>query len=95
MFRGKWREKEVAIKQLFAGTLLKEIEEIERETIMREFRREVGMLSRLKSHQHLVRYFGACTQPPHLYIITEFIPRYIYIYLFNNNYRISKNNNNK
>lgn len=70
MYQGRWRGNDVAIKKLFSESLLDE-------QILREFRREVGMLSRLKPHKHLVRYFGACTQPPHLFIINEFIPRYI------------------
>jgi len=57
----------VAIKKLFAVSL--------EEKTLQEFRREVGILSRLKPHKHLVRYYGACTQPPHLYIVTEYIPR--------------------
>ncbi len=58
----------VAIKKLFAKSF--------EEPTLREFRREVEILSSLKPHKHLVRYYGACTQPPNLCIVTEYIARY-------------------
>jgi len=66
VYKGTWKGKEiVAIKRLVGS----------HEKTLEGFRREVGVLSKLKPHPHLVAYHGACTQPPNLYIVTEFISR--------------------
>ena len=42
--------------------------------VLQEFRAEVGIMKRLK-HPNVVLFMGACTQPPNLSIITQFVPR--------------------
>eukprot|EP01132_Coremiostelium_polycephalum_P005345 gene5345-6667_t len=65
VFHGHWRGKEVAIKQI----------ELQSYKSLDDFRREVGILSKLKAHVNLLHYYGACTQFPYCYIVTEFLPR--------------------
>lgn len=68
VYEGIWQGRLVAIKKI-----LGELDD----KALREFRREVGILSKLKPHPNLVTYYGACTQFPHLYIVTEYISRYV------------------
>ena len=42
--------------------------------LMDEFRREVHIMKRLK-HPNIVPFLGACTQPPNLAIVTQYMPR--------------------
>lgn len=39
-----------------------------------EFRDEVAIMKRLK-HPNVVLFMGACTRPPHLCIVTQFVAR--------------------
>ena len=41
---------------------------------MQEFKAEVSIMKRLK-HPNVVLFMGACTQPPNLSIVTQFVPR--------------------
>jgi serine/threonine protein kinase len=41
---------------------------------MQEFRDEVAIMKRLK-HPNVVLFMGACTRPPHLCIVTQFVAR--------------------
>ena len=41
---------------------------------MQEFRAEVAIMKRLK-HPNVVLLMGACTSPPNLSIVTQFVPR--------------------
>ena len=41
---------------------------------VQEFRAEVGIMKRLK-HPNVVLFMGACTKPPNLSIVTQFVPR--------------------
>ena len=41
---------------------------------VQEFRAEVAIMKRLK-HPNVVLFMGACTQPPNLSIVTQFVPR--------------------
>ena len=41
---------------------------------LQEFKAEVGIMKRLK-HPNVVLFMGACTQPPNLSIVTQFVPR--------------------
>jgi len=65
VYHGYWRNKEVAIKQL----------ELQSNKTLDDFRREVGILSKLKPHENLLYYYGACKQGSYCYIVTEYLPR--------------------
>ncbi|XP_078430906.1 protein kinase superfamily protein isoform X2 [Wolffia australiana] len=66
VYRADWKAKEVAVKKFldqdFYGDALD------------EFRREVRIMRRLR-HPNVVLFMGAVTRPPHLSIVTEFLPR--------------------
>eukprot|EP00698_Gefionella_okellyi_P026150 TRINITY_DN9875_c0_g1_i1.p1 TRINITY_DN9875_c0_g1~~TRINITY_DN9875_c0_g1_i1.p1 ORF type:complete len:1280 (-),score=230.42 TRINITY_DN9875_c0_g1_i1:23-3862(-) len=38
-----------------------------------DFQHEVGLLSQIKRHPNVVRFIGACTTPPNLYLVMEYI----------------------
>ena len=42
--------------------------------IVTQFRKEVAIMKRLR-HPNIVQFIGACTQPPDLCIITQYVPR--------------------
>lgn len=66
VYRADWNGGEVAVKKFldqdFSGAALA------------EFKREVRIMRRLR-HPNVVLFRGAVTRPPHLSIITEFLPR--------------------
>ncbi|XP_048137435.1 serine/threonine-protein kinase EDR1 [Rhodamnia argentea] len=66
VYNADWNGTEVAVKKFldqdFSGAALD------------EFRREVRIMRRLR-HPNVVLFMGAVTRPPHLSIITEFLPR--------------------
>ncbi|XP_056166290.1 serine/threonine-protein kinase EDR1 [Syzygium oleosum] len=66
VYQADWNGTEVAVKKFldqdFSGAALD------------EFRREVRIMRRLR-HPNVVLFMGAVTRPPHLSIITEFLPR--------------------
>ncbi|KAJ4767801.1 protein kinase family protein [Rhynchospora pubera] len=66
VYRADWSGKEVAVKkfldQEFYGDALD------------EFRSEVRIMRRLR-HPNVVLFMGAVTRPPHLSIVSEFLPR--------------------
>lgn len=66
VYRAEWNGTEVAVKKFldqdFSGDALE------------EFRREVRIMRRLR-HPNVVLFMGAVTRPPHLSIVTEFLPR--------------------
>ncbi|XP_010041776.2 serine/threonine-protein kinase EDR1 [Eucalyptus grandis] len=66
VYHADWNGTEVAVKKFldqdFSGAALD------------EFRREVRIMRRLR-HPNVVLFMGAVTRPPHLSIITEFLPR--------------------
>ena len=66
MFRGQWRETDVAVKKFLDQEL--------GANIVSQFRKEVTIMQRLR-HPNIVQFIGACTQPPDLCIVTQFIPR--------------------
>ena len=41
---------------------------------LQEYKAEVSIMKRLK-HPNVVLFMGACTQPPNLSIVTQFVPR--------------------
>merc|ERR1719382_2349982 len=61
VFRGSWNGQEVAIKKIGGVAHLEEM------------KKEINALRRLR-HPRLVRFIGACVQPPLLLVVTEFMP---------------------
>ncbi|KAL3133959.1 hypothetical protein ABBQ32_008406 [Trebouxia sp. C0010 RCD-2024] len=66
VYRGTWRHTDVAVKKFLEQDLSPQL--------MQEFRAEVGIMKRLK-HPNVVLFMGACTKPPNLSIVTQFVPR--------------------
>jgi serine/threonine protein kinase len=60
VYRGSWQGQEVAIKKISGVAHLQEM------------KKEVNALRRLR-HPRLVRFIGACVQPPQLLVVTEFM----------------------
>merc|ERR1719453_2689424 len=60
VYRGSWQGQEVAIKKISGVAHLEEMT------------KEINALRRLK-HPRLVRFMGACIQPPLLLVVTEFM----------------------
>eukprot|EP00930_Biecheleria_cincta_P026382 TRINITY_DN18600_c0_g1_i1.p1 TRINITY_DN18600_c0_g1~~TRINITY_DN18600_c0_g1_i1.p1 ORF type:complete len:735 (+),score=91.77 TRINITY_DN18600_c0_g1_i1:136-2205(+) len=66
VFRGVYRNEEVAIKQLFFDENMTEL-------INSDLAREIESFRHLK-HKRLVRFIGACLEMPHLCLVTEYMP---------------------
>eukprot|EP01132_Coremiostelium_polycephalum_P004728 gene4728-5902_t len=66
VYRGTWRGSSVAIKQI-------KINEDVNCQVLEEFRKELTILSRLR-HPNIVLLMAACTTPPNLCFITEYLP---------------------
>jgi len=66
VYKGTWRGSSVAIKQL-------KINEHVNNQVLEEFRKELTILSRLR-HPNIVLLMAACTSPPNLCFVTEFLP---------------------
>ncbi|BFI43450.1 protein MpMAPKKK26 [Marchantia polymorpha subsp. ruderalis] len=64
VFRGMWRGTEVAIKRLLEQDLTDEN--------TADFCNEISLLSRLR-HPNVILFMGACTTPPHLSMVTEYM----------------------
>lgn len=64
VFRGIWRGTEVAIKLMLEQDLTVEN--------MQDFCNEISLLSRLR-HPNVILFLGACTKPPHLSMVTEYM----------------------
>lgn len=67
VFKGKFRSETVAIKKIHAHAL-------SNASSVAEFQSEVAVLCTLR-HPNILRFVGACTKPPNLMIITEFMAR--------------------
>jgi len=67
VYRGTWLGSAVAIKVLRITRALDA-------TQIREFKQEVDIMSRMR-HVNIVQFVGACTQPPNLSIVTEYLPK--------------------
>jgi ankyrin repeat protein len=61
-----WRGTEVAVKKLYTQRM--------KDKDLKEFRAEIQMMSKLR-HPNVVLFMGACTNPPNLCIVTEYLPR--------------------
>ncbi|XP_055822525.1 probable serine/threonine-protein kinase SIS8 isoform X3 [Solanum dulcamara] len=64
VFRGIWNGTDVAIKVFLEQDLTEEN--------MEDFCNEISILSRLR-HPNVILFLGACTKPPHLSMVTEFM----------------------
>jgi tRNA A-37 threonylcarbamoyl transferase component Bud32 len=64
VYKSEWRGTQVAVKVLTDGRVTKEME--------RNFHDEVSIMSSLR-HPNVVLFMGACTKPPHLFIIMEYM----------------------
>eukprot|EP00250_Pteridium_aquilinum_P012326 c20659_g2_i1 orf=1-1122(-) len=64
LFRGTYCGQDVAIKVLKPERLS--------ENLQREFAQEVYIMRKVR-HKNVVQFIGACTRPPHLCIVTEFM----------------------
>jgi serine/threonine protein kinase len=67
VFRGYYRGREVAIKQLYWDN------SIQGDTVVRDLEREIESFRHL-SHKRLVKFIGACLELPHLCLVTEYMP---------------------
>ncbi|CAJ1973163.1 unnamed protein product [Sphenostylis stenocarpa] len=65
LYKGTFCNQDVAIKVLKHENL--------NENILREFAQEVYILSKIE-HKNVVKFVGACTKPPNLYLVTEYMP---------------------
>ncbi|GLT30285.1 hypothetical protein SLA2020_050920 [Shorea laevis] len=73
LYRGTYCSQEVAIKILKSELVTTEM--------LREFSQEVFIMRKIR-HKNVVQFIGACTRPPKLCIVTEFMARgSIYDYL--------------
>ncbi|KAI4333845.1 hypothetical protein L6164_018604 [Bauhinia variegata] len=64
VFRGKWNGTDVAIKVFLEQDLTAEN--------MEDFCNEISILSRLR-HPNVILFLGACTKPPRLSMVTEYM----------------------
>ncbi|XP_059285354.1 serine/threonine-protein kinase EDR1 isoform X1 [Lycium ferocissimum] len=64
VFRGIWNGTDVAIKVFLEQDLTEEN--------MEDFCNEISILSRLR-HPNVILFLGACTRPPHLSMVTEYM----------------------
>ncbi|XP_047333865.1 serine/threonine-protein kinase EDR1-like [Impatiens glandulifera] len=64
IFRGIWNGTDVAIKVFLEQDLTAEN--------MEDFCNEISILSRLR-HPNVILFLGACTKPPHLSMVTEYM----------------------
>eukprot|EP00890_Picochlorum_soloecismus_P002134 jgi/Picsp_1/2921/NSC_01146-R1_flag-tagged protein kinase domain of mitogen-activated protein kinase kinase kinase len=66
VFRGLWRQTDVAVKLLLEQDLP--------ERIVRDFKREVSIMKKLR-HPNILQLMGACTTPPNLCIVSEYVSK--------------------
>ncbi|KAF7829015.1 serine/threonine-protein kinase STY17 isoform X1 [Senna tora] len=66
LYRGTYCSQDVAIKVLKPDRINTEM--------LREFAQEVYIMRKIR-HKNVVQFIGACTQPPNLCIVTEFMSR--------------------
>lgn len=66
VFRGMYRNTEVAIKQLYWDDTMTEL-------VMQDLAKEIESFRHLR-HKRLVRFIGACLEVPHPCLVTEYMP---------------------
>jgi tRNA A-37 threonylcarbamoyl transferase component Bud32 len=66
VYRGMYRETDVAIKVLLEQDLPQKL--------IRSFKKEVAILKKLR-HPNILQFMGACTRPPNLCIVSEFVSK--------------------
>jgi len=64
VYQGSWRGTSVAIKKLKTQGI--------NQSVLEDFKAEIGVLGKLR-HPNVMLFMGACTQPPNLCIVTEFL----------------------
>jgi len=68
VYRGFWRDQEVAIKTVHKEELNK--------TQYEDFQKEAGLMVTLKPHENVVKLFGVCIDPAHpMAIVTEYLEK--------------------
>eukprot|EP00192_Tetraselmis_astigmatica_P021296 CAMPEP_0117650476 /NCGR_PEP_ID=MMETSP0804-20121206/1558_1 /TAXON_ID=1074897 /ORGANISM="Tetraselmis astigmatica, Strain CCMP880" /LENGTH=291 /DNA_ID=CAMNT_0005456347 /DNA_START=561 /DNA_END=1436 /DNA_ORIENTATION=+ len=81
VYRGFWMKTPVAIKRWFDPNLT--------DAQLQEFREEVMTLQEL-SHPNIVQFLGACSKPPNLAMLTEYLPHSLHHVLHNTNIEIDR-----
>ncbi|XP_078441729.1 serine/threonine-protein kinase STY46-like isoform X2 [Wolffia australiana] len=64
LYKGTYCSQDVAIKVLKPDRITKDMQ--------KEFAQEVYIMRKIR-HKNVVQFIGACTRPPNLYIVTEFM----------------------
>ncbi|KAK8505843.1 hypothetical protein V6N12_042868 [Hibiscus sabdariffa] len=64
LYKGTYRSQEVAIKVLKPERINTDLQ--------KEFAQEIFIMRKVR-HKNVVQFIGACTKPPNLYIVTEFM----------------------
>merc|ERR1719253_2037484 len=67
VFRGFYRNQEVAVKQLYWDNT------VAPEVIIEDLTREIESFRHLR-HKRLVKFIGACLEIPNLCLVTEYMP---------------------
>jgi len=67
VYKARFRGTTVAVKTISATALVNQ-------NAVREFQSEVAVLCTLR-HPNVILFMGACTRPPHLFIVTEFMSK--------------------
>mmetsp|Transcript_26848 Transcript_26848/g.37810 ORF Transcript_26848/g.37810 Transcript_26848/m.37810 type:complete len:834 (-) Transcript_26848:52-2553(-) len=66
VYKGKWRKRRVAVKQLIINT--------ENESDVNNFRKEAMLMRNLRPHKNILMYLGICTNPKYPFcIVTEYM----------------------
>jgi len=81
VYRAHWLKAPVAVKRWFDPNLT--------EKQQQEFREEVMTLQEL-SHPNIVQFLGACSRPPNLALVTEYLPHSLHHVLHNTNIEVDK-----
>ncbi|XP_021747828.1 serine/threonine-protein kinase STY17-like isoform X2 [Chenopodium quinoa] len=66
LYKGTYCDQEVAIKVLKSGHINTDV--------VKDFFQEVKIMRKLQ-HKNVVQFIGACTKPPNLFLVTEFMPK--------------------
>ncbi len=66
VYRGQWRQTDVAIKVFLDQEL--------GARMLESFKKEVSIMKKLR-HPNIVQFMGACSKPPNLCIVTQYVAR--------------------